>query len=74
MNLSATLVEIAALSLDERLRLVEAIWETIDEEQLNPDLTEVQKDILDRRINELDASPDNVLTWEEIKAYVRGER
>ena len=46
-------------------------WEAIDEEPLNPDLTEVQKDILDRRINDLDASPHNVLTREEIKARVR---
>jgi putative addiction module component (TIGR02574 family) len=36
-------------------------------------LTEAQLDTLDRRIAELDANPDNVLTWEEIKARVRGQ-
>ena len=38
------------------------------------ELTTEQKRELDRRIADLDAQPDNVLTWEEIKARVRGRR
>jgi putative addiction module component (TIGR02574 family) len=43
---------------------------TIAEEQAPPDLTECQKKDLTRRLAELDADPNNVLTWEEIKAYI----
>jgi putative addiction module component (TIGR02574 family) len=39
-----------------------------------PELTDGEKQLLDRRLAELDASPDNVLTWEEIKARVRKGR
>ena len=34
-------------------------------------LSEPQKRELDRRIAELEANPQNVRTWEEIKAHVR---
>jgi len=74
MDLSATLTEITSLSIDERIRLVQAIWDTIAAEQAHPDLTEAQKEDLDRRIRELEASPDEVLTWQEIKVRVRGAR
>ncbi len=74
MDLSATLTEIRAMSPEDRIRLVQAIWDTIAADQDHPDLTEAQKQELDRRIAELDASPENVLTWEEIKAHVRSQR
>jgi putative addiction module component (TIGR02574 family) len=71
MNIPATLVEIAGLPVSERIRLVQAIWDTIALEEAFPDLTEKQKQDLDRRVAELNANPDNVLTWEQIKAQVR---
>ena len=74
MDLPATLSQIAALSVEERIRLVQAIWDTIAAEQAHPDLTEAQKKELDRRIADLDANPGNILTWEEIKTRVRGGR
>ncbi|MDB9511913.1 addiction module protein [Kamptonema animale CS-326] len=39
--------------------------------QAYPDLTEPQKRELDRRIDDNEMNPDNVLTWEKIKASVR---
>ncbi|MDJ1183863.1 addiction module protein [Roseofilum casamattae] len=71
MNIAATLNEITALSVEDRILLVQAIWDSIAAEQVYPDLTEAQKHELDRRINSYDRDPDNVLTWEEIKASVR---
>lgn len=68
MDITATLNEIAALSLEERIRLVQAIWDSIAAEQAYPDLTEMQKQEIDRRITDYEANPDDVLTWEEIKA------
>jgi putative addiction module component (TIGR02574 family) len=74
MDMAATLTEIASLSVEDRIHLVQAIWDTIAAEGVHPDLTESQKQELDRRIAELEANPTNVLTWEEIKAHVWGQR
>ncbi len=74
MDITATLNEIAALSVEERIRLVQAIWDSIAAEQAYPELTEVQKRELDYRIEDYEKNPDNVLTWEDIKASVKRQR
>jgi putative addiction module component (TIGR02574 family) len=71
MDIAATLNEITSLSIEDRILLVQAIWDSIAAEQAYPDLTETQKHELDRRIDSHESDPDNVLTWEEIKASVR---
>jgi putative addiction module component (TIGR02574 family) len=74
MNLTATLAEIKTMNIDDRLRLVEAIWDSIIEDQGAPALTDIQKADLSRRVAELDADPNNVLTWEQIKAHVKRQK
>lgn len=71
MDITATLNEIASLSVEDRIRLVQAIWDGIAAEQAYPDLTETQKRELDYRIDDCEMNPDNVLTWEEIKASIK---
>ena len=69
MNLSTTLAEIVSLSVDERLRLVEAIWDSIAAaEPGQPELTEAQRQELERRLAAHTASPEDVVPWEEVKA------
>ncbi len=67
MDFTSTLTQALALSVEERLRLVEAILDSIE-------LSEEQKQLFDRRIADLEANPDNVLTWEQIKSHVRDGR
>ncbi len=74
MDFTATLNQIVALSIQARIRLVQAILESIAAEQVHPDLTEFQKQELDRRINDSEANPENVLTWEEVKASVKARK
>jgi putative addiction module component (TIGR02574 family) len=73
MNITNTLNEIATLSIEDRILLVQAIWDGIAAEQAYPDLTIKQKKELDRRIDDSDAIPDNVMTWEEIKASIKNQ-
>jgi putative addiction module component (TIGR02574 family) len=68
MDLSTTLVEIISLSVEERIRLVEAIWDSIAAEPGQPELTEAQKQELERRLAAHTASPEDVIRWEEVKA------
>jgi putative addiction module component (TIGR02574 family) len=63
-------LRIDRLSVAERIALVQEIWDSIAAEDAAPDLTDAQRQELDRRIARLDADPGNVLTWDEIKASV----
>jgi putative addiction module component (TIGR02574 family) len=74
MDITATLNEIATLSIEDRILIVQAIWDSIAAEQAYPDLTEQQKRELDNRIDDYEMNPDNVLTWEEIKISIKGNQ
>ncbi|MFM7406370.1 MAG: addiction module protein [Cuspidothrix sp.] len=74
MDISATLNEIKALSIADRIRIVQDILESIAAEQVYPDLTTAQKQELDSRITDYKENPDNVMKWEEIKASIRGKK
>ena len=71
MDITATLNEIVSLSVEDRIRIVQAIWDSIAAEQAYPDLIEMQKQEIDRRIADYEANLDNVLTWEGIKSSVK---
>ncbi|OBQ28378.1 MAG: hypothetical protein AN483_15955 [Aphanizomenon flos-aquae MDT14a] len=71
MDISVTLNEIKALSIADRIRIVQDILESIAAEQAYPDLTTAQKRELDRRISDYETNPDDVMTWQEIKASIR---
>jgi putative addiction module component (TIGR02574 family) len=74
MDITTTLNQIVALGIQDRIRLVQAILDSIAAEQVYPDLTELQKRELDRRIDDYEANPNNVLTWEEVKASVKARK
>lgn len=56
------------LSIPERIRLVEEIWDTIAEENEAFELTEAQKRELDRRLESARSNSAQGRTWDEIKA------
>lgn len=74
MDLKSILVEVQAWPAEDRLRLIEEVWDGLSDQGFEPELTEDLKALLDRRLAALDADPDNVLTWDEIKSYVRRSR
>jgi putative addiction module component (TIGR02574 family) len=55
-----------SLSITDRIRLVEEIWDSIAEENEAFELTDGQKRELDRRLESSDRSQGR--TWDEIKA------
>jgi putative addiction module component (TIGR02574 family) len=66
MDIAATLDGITALSVEERIRIVQVILESISLEQGYPELTLELKQELDRRSKAYDADPDDVMTWKEM--------
>lgn len=63
--------EILALPVAERMRLVEAIWDSISAVPDALPLTEWQKQELDRRLAEFEADPDEGSSLEEVFARIR---
>jgi len=63
--------EILALPVTERVRLVEAIWDSISAAPEALPLTQWQKEELDRRLAEYEADPDSGSTLEEVFARLR---
>ncbi len=58
---------IQQLSRDERIDLVLEIWDSIADESSSPSLSTVQRNELRRRAEEDDATPDDVVPWEQVK-------
>ena len=63
--------EILALPVDDRVRLVEAIWDSISAVPEALPLTDWQKQELDRRLDDLEKNPDAGSTLEEVLARIR---
>ncbi|MBL8864111.1 MAG: addiction module protein [Planctomycetia bacterium] len=72
MEMTTKLAEISAMPVGDRIQLVQAIWDSIEAEEVPSEPSESQKADLGRRMKELDENPQNVLTWEQIEAHVRG--
>jgi putative addiction module component (TIGR02574 family) len=74
MNPTAKALGIDRLSVDERLRLVEAIWDSIAESVDSMALPESHKAELDRRLAAMDANPTAGSSWEEVKGRLQRGR
>ena len=67
--MSSNLTEEAKkLPVDERIALVEEIWDSIAEDNGCFELTEAQKAELDRRIHSVQQNPQAGRSWEDIKS------
>jgi putative addiction module component (TIGR02574 family) len=72
MSTEAALATLAALPVPDRILAVQALWDSIPPEQVPEGLTDEQRKLFARRTAELDANPSIALTWEQIKARVKG--
>lgn len=65
------------LDVDQRLALIEEIWDSIDaEDSAALQLSDAQRAELQARLAEDDANPEDVVSWEDVKRLTRppGER
>ena len=67
----ALVAEILELPVAERMRLVEAIWDSISAAPEALPLTQWQREELDRRLSEFEADPASGSTLEEVFARIR---
>lgn len=68
MNVSIKSLGIDRLPVDERLALVEDLWDSIAADSDAVPMTEAQRLELQKRIEEDDARPADVTPWDMVKA------
>ena len=67
MGASLKSLGIDRLAVEERLALVEDIWDSIATDSAALPLTDSQRAELDRRLAAHEANPDDVVPWEELR-------
>ena len=62
--------DILKLSINDRIHLVQTIWDSISEDAENQNISDYHKIILDRRLIEHENNPNNVISWDELKKNI----
>ncbi|MGH9324936.1 MAG: addiction module protein [Vicinamibacteria bacterium] len=74
-TMSRPTLDIARLSPDERLELMEQLWESLRKDPSSVPLTDAQRDELDRRLDDLDADVEKGaslgIPWDEVLHRIR---
>ena len=68
MSTLLTSLGIDRLSVEERLRLVGEIWDSIAPEVEEQPISQAEREELERRLNSLASNPTNVVSWDEVKS------
>lgn len=64
-------IDIASLSIEERLRLLDELWESLPQTPEEIPLTKAQRVELDRRLDDLDRDGPAGIPWEEVLRRIR---
>jgi putative addiction module component (TIGR02574 family) len=70
--MSDLIPELARLSPRQRLDLIEALWESLDDKDVP--VTEAQRAELDRRIAGLEQDREQSVSWDQLSAELRQRR
>jgi putative addiction module component (TIGR02574 family) len=60
-------IDYSHLSISERIRLVQEIWDSIAEHPEALELTDAQRAELDRRLAQHRKDPESAIPWEEVR-------
>ena len=72
MDLRTILAEVDAWSVEDRMRLIEAVWDGLEDSPEAIRLTPAQEQDLRRRIESSRSNPQAGSPWEEVKARLKG--
>jgi putative addiction module component (TIGR02574 family) len=71
-GMSNLIPELARLSPRQRLDLIEALWESLDDKDVP--VTEAQRAELDRRIAGFEQDREQGISWDQVSAELRQRR
>lgn len=63
--------EVLKLSVPERILMVEAIWDSIEEKDELLEINEATKALLDVRLKAHEHNPDEGSSWSDVKARIK---
>ena len=66
--------EIRGLSVEDRIELADAIWDSIEEDQEEYELTDAQKRDLEKRLASYEASGYKGDSWENVVERIRAKK
>lgn len=69
--MSTRAVDIEKLNAEEKLRLIEELWESLNDDPSQVPLTPTQREELDRRLDEIDQGDDAGIPWDEVLNRIR---
>jgi putative addiction module component (TIGR02574 family) len=60
------------LPVDEKLELVEALWDSIDDDTVSKKISkqEIESE-LDKRIDQIKKNPESLVSWEAVRAKMK---
>jgi len=64
-------INIDRLTRDERLELIEQLWDSLGETSDEIALTDAQRNELDRRLDEMDRDDSLGIPWDEVARQIR---
>lgn len=67
-----TIADVLAMPVSERILFVEDIWDSIAAAPDTVQLSDAQREELDRRLESYHDNPSGGSPWEEVRARVRG--
>ena len=65
IDIQGTIDQITSLGVNDRLRVVEAVWDSIGDDAPVA-LSTADREELDRRIDAHEANPADMLTWDQL--------
>jgi putative addiction module component (TIGR02574 family) len=68
--MSRPAIKIDSLNVEERLELIESLWESLVVDPSNVPITDAQKQMLDERLAEIETGDDAGVPWEEVRARI----
>lgn len=69
--MSTRAVDIEKLDAEEKLRLIEELWESLNDDPSQVPVTSTQREELDRRLDEIDQGDDAGIPWDEVLNRIR---
>lgn len=68
MDLQTVLTEIDSWSIEDRIRLVQEVWDRLVDQGHEPELSDEMKSEIDRRLAAHAANPEAAVPWEQVEA------
>ncbi len=68
MDVPSVIREVDAWPVEDRMLLVQELWDRLVDHGYEPEIWENLREELDRRLEADEAAPDDAVPWEEVKA------